>query len=64
MGPQTQGALDKSHSELIAEAPLAAQRLIDDINEENNRSYIFVQAIERLFRIIDRGIKDRENLEQ
>ena len=57
---QTQDALDQSHSKLIA----AAQRLIDVINDKNNRVYVVVQAVESLFRIIDRGITDRENAEQ
>lgn len=61
---QTQDALDQSHSKLIAAAPLAAQRLIDVINDESNRGYVVVQAVESLFRIIDRGITDRENAEQ
>ena len=61
---QTQEALDQSHSKLIAAAPLVAQRLIDVINDENNRGYVVVQAVESLFRIIDRGITDRENAEQ
>ena len=60
---QTQDALDQSHIKLIAAAPLAAQRLIDVINDENNRGYVVVQAVESLFRIIDRGITDRENAE-
>ena len=60
---QTQDALDQSHSKLIAAAPIAAQRLIDVINDENNRGYVVVQAVESLFRIIDRGITDRENAE-
>ena len=47
----------------IAAAPAAAQRLIDVINDENNRGYVVVQAVESLFRIIDRGITDRENAE-
>ena len=33
---QTQDALDQSHSKLIAAVPLAAQRLIDVINDESN----------------------------
>ena len=37
--------------------------LIDVINDENNRGYVVVQAVESLFRIIDRGITDRENAE-
>ena len=61
---QTQDALDQSHSKLIAAAPLAAQRLIDVINDESNRGYVVVQAVESLFRIIDRGITDRKNAEQ
>ena len=61
---QTQDALDQSHSKLIAAAPIAAQRLIDVINDEGNRGYVVVQAVESLFRIIDRGITDRENAEQ
>ena len=61
---QTQDALAKSHSKLIAAAPTAAQRLIDDINDENNRRYVVVQAVESLFRIIDRGITDREKADQ
>ena len=60
---QTQDALAQSHSKLIAAAPLAAQRLVDVINDENNRGYVVVQAVESLFRIIDRGITDRENAE-
>ena len=60
---QTQDALDQSHSKLIAAAPAAAQRLIDVINDESNRGYVVVQAVESLFRIIDRGITDRENAE-
>ena len=60
---QTQDALDQSHSKLIAAAPAAAQRLIDVINDENNRGYVVVQAVESLFRIIDRGITDRDNAE-
>ena len=55
--------LVQSHSKLIAAAPLAAQRLIDVINDESNRGYVVVQAVESLFRIIDRGITDRENAE-
>ena len=58
---QTQDALDQSHSKLIAAAPIAAQRLIDVINDENNRGYVVVQAVESLFRIIDRSITYREN---
>ena len=58
---QTQDALDQSHSKLITAAPAAAQRLIDVINDENNKGYVVVQAVESLFRIIDRGITDREN---
>ena len=61
---QTQDALAQSHSKLIAAAPTAAQRLIDDINDENNRGYVVVQAVESLFRIIDRGITDREKADQ
>ena len=61
---QTQDALDQSHSKLIAAAPAAAQRLIEVINDENNRGYVVVQAVESLFRIIDRGVTDRENAEQ
>ena len=64
MERQTQEALDQSHNKLIAAAPLAAQRLIDVINDENNRGYVVVQAVESLFRIIDRGITDRENANQ
>ena len=60
---QTQDALDQNHSKLIAAAPAAAQRLIYVINDENNRGYVVVQAVESLFRIIDRGITDRENAE-
>ena len=60
---QTQDVLDQSHSKLIAAAPAAAQRFIDMINNENNRGYVVVQAVESLFRIIDRGITDRENAE-
>ena len=45
-------------------APIAAQRLIDVINDENNRGYVVVQAVESLFRVIDRSITDRENAEQ
>ena len=58
---QTQDALDQSHSKLIAAAPAAAQRLVDVINDENNREYLVAQALENLFRIIDRGITDLEN---
>ena len=60
---QTQDALDQSHSKLIAAAPLAAERLIDVINDESNRGYVVIQAVESLLRIIDRGITDRENAE-
>ena len=60
---QMQDALDQSHSKLIAAAPIAAQRLIDVINDQNNKGYVVVQAVESLFRIIDRGITDRENAE-
>ncbi len=35
--------------------------IIDVIDDENNRSYVVVQAVESLFRIIDRGITDRDN---
>ena len=61
---QTQDALDQSHRKLIAAAPAAAQRLIDVINDENNRGYVVDQAVETLFRIIDWGVTDRENAEQ
>ena len=61
---QTQDALDQSHRKLIAALPLAAQRLIDVINDENNRGYVVVQAVESFFRIIDRGITDRENADK
>ena len=49
---QTQDALDQSHSKLIAAAPAAAQRLIDVINDENNRGYVDVQAVESLFELL------------
>ena len=49
---QTQDALDQSHSKLIAAAPIAAQRLIDVINDENNRGYVVVQAVENLYLIL------------
>ena len=39
------------------------KRLIDVINDKNNRGYVVVQAVESLFRIIDRGITDRDNAE-
>ena len=61
---QTQDALDQIHSKLISAVPAAAQRLIDVINDERNRGYVVVQAVESLFRIIDRGITDRDNAEQ
>ena len=53
---QMQDALDQSHSKLMTAAPLAAQRLIDVINDENNKGYVVIQAVESLFRTIDRGI--------
>ena len=58
---QKQDALDQSHSKLIAAAFIAAQRLIDLINDENNRGYFVVQAVDSLLRIINRGFTDREN---
>ena len=58
---QTKDVLDQSHSKLIAAAPAAAQRLIDVINDENNRGYVVVQAVESLFRIIYQGITDCQN---
>ena len=61
---QMQDPLDQIYSKLIAAAPLATQRLIDVINDENNRGYVVVQAVESLFRIIDRGITNRDNAEQ
>ncbi len=42
---QMQDALDQSHSKLITDTPLAAQRLIDVINDESNRGYVVVQAL-------------------
>ena len=48
----------------LSDKPTAAQRLIDVTNDKNNRGYVVVQAVESLFRIIDRGITDRENAEQ
>ncbi len=33
------------------------------INDESNRGYVVVQAVESLFRIIDRGITYRDNAE-
>ena len=39
------------------------KRLIDIINDESNRGYVVVKAVESLFRIIDRGITERENSE-
>ena len=42
--------------------PLAAQRLIGVIKDDNNTGYVVVQADESLFSIIDRVITDRENL--
>tara|TARA_Y100001968_G_scaffold88503_1_gene79567 strand:+ start:501 stop:752 length:252 start_codon:yes stop_codon:yes gene_type:complete len=50
---QTQEALDQSHSKPTAAAPLAAPRLIDVIEQENNRGYGFVSSFESLFRTID-----------
>ena len=61
---QTQFVLDQSYSKLIAAAFLAAQRLVDVINNESNRGYVVFQAVESLFRNNDRGITDRENAEQ
>ena len=40
------------------------KQIIDVINDENNRGYVVVQAVESLFRIIDRGITDRKNAEK
>ena len=37
---QKQDVLDQIHSKLIAAAPAAEQRLIDVINDENNRGYV------------------------
>ena len=48
----------QSHSKLIAAASAAAHRLIDGTNNESNRGYVVVQAVESLFRI-----SDRENAE-
>ena len=42
--------------------PLAAQRLIGVIKDDNNTGYVVVQADESLFSIIDRVITYRENL--
>ena len=42
--------------------PLAAQRLIGVIKDDNNTGYVVVQADESLFSIIARVITDRENL--
>ena len=42
------------HSKLIAAEPAAAQRLVEIINDENNRGYVVLQAVESLVRIIDR----------
>ena len=58
---QTLDTLDQSHSRLIAAALLAPQRLIHVINDEKNRFYVVIQAVESLYWIIDRGITDREN---
>ena len=33
------------------------------INDESNRGYVVVQAVESLFRFIDQGVTDRENAE-
>ncbi len=59
---QTQDLLIRAMT-LITRAPLEAQRLIDVINDDNNKGYVVVQAYESLFRIIDRVITDR-NLKQ
>ena len=53
---QMQDALAQSHRDLIEAALAAAQKLIDVINDESNRGYVVVQAVESLSRIIDRGI--------
>tara|TARA_B100000700_G_scaffold109480_1_gene123437 strand:+ start:683 stop:910 length:228 start_codon:yes stop_codon:yes gene_type:complete len=49
---------------LIGAVSRAEERLIDVINDESNRGYVVVQAVENLFSIIDRGVTDRENAEQ
>ena len=36
--------------------------MIDVINDESSKGYVVIQAVESLFRIIDRGITDRENV--
>ena len=48
---------------LIGAVSRAEERLIDVINDESNRGYVVVQAVENLFSIIDRGVTDRENAE-
>ena len=48
---------------MLLKQPAGAQKLIDVINDEKNRGYVVVQAVESLFRIIDRGITDRDNAE-
>ena len=58
---QTQDALDQSHSKLIA-FTYSGTKLIDVINDENNRGYVVVQTVESLFRIIDRGFQIERTL--
>ena len=43
-------------------ATKVAQIIADIIKDKNNREYVVVQAFENLYRVIDRGISEREKL--
>ena len=60
---RTQDNLDQSHSVLIAAAPKVAERLVEIALDRKTKGYSAVSACEALFRIIDKGITDREQAE-
>ena len=61
---QTQDSLDESHSKLISFAPEAAEILIGIIKDPKIKAYSKIEAIDKFYRIIDKGFVDRNQEEK
>ena len=57
---QTKDALDQSHTVLMNAAPAVANRLLEIALDPKTKNYAAVSACEAVFRVIDKGVTDRE----
>ena len=60
LAEQTKDALDQSHTVLMNAAPAVANRLLEIALDPKTKNYAAVSACEAVFRVIDKGVTDRE----